>query len=1022
MRMSLLSKLSPFAGVLVVLLAACSTHDASGPTLAFGDARGDAGGDSTSGAELPGAGDGDDDTLQGDAPNSADAPEPDASENGGDCAPDQCAVEGECWDNLDGPDGSPCLRCIISVSRTALSHWDGEACDDGSACTSEDVCVSGACTGRLKDCADGNPCTADACNPATGTCSASPSSAPGIVCDDGDICTVNDTCKAGSCVGGAPACSDGNPCTADACNAGACSHSPTAGPCDDGDACTSGDTCDAGLCRAGAANGCDDGDACTADGCKPSGGCVHAPIAALCTDDNPCTDESCVPQKGCVYPGNADPCDDGDKCTMNDVCGGGFCRGMPAMNDDGNPCTDEFCDPITGAYQVSNEAPCDDGNACLYGDMCSGGLCQAGGFVTNCSDDNPCTDDDCNPASGCSNPANTDACSDGTVCTADDTCEDGVCRGDTVVCDDANVCTTDTCDAEDGCRFTLIVSNACRPDIVVTYPLRGATIQGVANEPTVVVTGSVTSGAGPITSLTVGGMLAAVAPDGTFSQAIPATVGGNTLVIEAVDALGATRRVVQGYHWSTVLALPTAPKAGMADKALGIWLSAEAIKTLEAVFQNLVGGIDIAGAIPSPVLDASTHKVFLSNVTYSAPTVSVSLVDGGLQVTVVIKNLKGNLNAEGKTIACTFLGCIYYPSASGTLTIDTLTASALVALGVNPAHELTATVGTVNVSMSDPKVDLNGLLGSLLSPIVNAIIPAFKGGIEDSFEGALKDAIGPLVADALNGLALSFDFNLPSFDPTAPPVAVQVITDFDSVVTKPQGLALGLRGGAYVANKVTPYDNLGSVIRGNCGAGGFALAFQKANPLELVLTDDLINEVLYAAWRGGFLEFDVPPELLAGVDVSAYGITGLDVAVSARLAPVISDCGSSGTAKVHIGDLEIRASLNLLGQPMDVVMHVSLTTQIVFEVKDGEIGIALTEIDEVQSDVTVLQENLVGSEATVAGLVNETLVPALLGSLSGESLASFPLPALDVSGVSIAIAPNEVVRAPGQTLVTGGLQ
>ncbi len=1010
------------AGALVVIVLGCGTDDASGPALAFGDAQGTPLGDSITGAELPGAGDGDDVPLLDGADPDRDGSASDAAEPAGDCATDQCDVDGECWDNLDGPDDAPCTRCIISVSRTALSLYDGDACDDGSACTSEDVCAAGTCVGRLKDCTDGSPCTTDSCAPATGSCTSAPATGAGIVCDDGDICTVSDVCKAGACVGGAPACSDGNPCTADACTAGTCSHGPTAGSCEDGDLCTGGDFCGAGLCRPGTSNGCDDGDACTADGCKPAGGCVHAPIAALCKDDNPCTDESCDSKKGCIYPGNTNSCDDLNKCTMNDVCGGGFCRGTVAGNDDGNPCTDDLCDPITGAYFVTNVAPCDKGNACVYGDTCSGGFCQPGAFVTNCSDDDPCTDDDCSPATGCANPANTDPCNDGTVCTTDDVCDSGACDGAPVVCDDANACTTDTCDAVQGCRFTLIVSNACRPDIVVTYPLRGATVLGEAVPPTVVVTGTVVSGAGPITSLTVNGITAVVAADGAFSQAIPATVGGNTLIIEAVDELGATRRVVQGFHWSTVYALPTAPKAGMADKALGIWLSAEAIKTLEAVFQGLVSGIDIAGAIPSPVLDGSTHKIFLSNVTYGTPTVSVALADGGLQVTVVIKNLRGDLAAQGKAITCPFGACVYYPSASGKLTIDTLSATALVALGVNEAHELTATVGAVSVSLSDPKVDLNGLLGNLLSPIVNAIIPTFKGGIEDSFEGALKDAIGPLVASALNGLALSFDFNLPSFDPTAPPVAVKVITDFDSVVTKPEGLALGLRGGAYTATKVTPYDNLGSVIRGNCGAPGFGLAFQKANPLEIILTDDLINEVLFSAWRGGFLEFDVPPELLAGVDVSAYGITGLDVAVSARLAPVISDCGAGGAAKVHIGDLEIRASLNLLGQPMDVVMHVSLTTQIVFEVKDGELGIALTDIDEVQSDVTVLQENLVGSEATVAGLVNDTLVPALLGSLTGESLASFPLPALDVGGVTIAISPKEVLRAPGQTLVTGGLQ
>lgn len=74
-------------------------------------------------------------------------------------------------------------------------------CDDGNACTEGDTCTGGACLpGPATTCQDDNPCTTDACDPAS-SCVFSPNDLP---CDDGMACTSNDTCKSGSCTGTGP--------------------------------------------------------------------------------------------------------------------------------------------------------------------------------------------------------------------------------------------------------------------------------------------------------------------------------------------------------------------------------------------------------------------------------------------------------------------------------------------------------------------------------------------------------------------------------------------------------------------------------------------------------------------------------------------------------------------------------------------------------------------------------------------------------------------------------------------------
>jgi hypothetical protein len=88
-------------------------------------------------------------------------------------------------------------------SVTCAGAANGTHCDDGNACTQTDVCQSGSCVGS-------NPvvCTAldtchipGTCNSATGACS-NPPQPDGTTCDDGNACTAQDACRSGVCTGG----------------------------------------------------------------------------------------------------------------------------------------------------------------------------------------------------------------------------------------------------------------------------------------------------------------------------------------------------------------------------------------------------------------------------------------------------------------------------------------------------------------------------------------------------------------------------------------------------------------------------------------------------------------------------------------------------------------------------------------------------------------------------------------------------------------------------------------------------
>ncbi|MFT5434253.1 MAG: hypothetical protein ACI9OJ_004966, partial [Myxococcota bacterium] len=924
------------------------------------------------------------------------------------------------------PDNS-CESCQVLVDDAGWSNDDTGDCDDGDLCTTAERCYDGECIADAAPCDDSNVCTADSCDPETGDCVNTDTDA---ACDDGDTCTFGDHCVSGVCTPQSTTeCDDSDPCTLDVCDDG-CTHQPAEGAtCDDGKNCTESDICSGGQC-AGQAKDCNDNDACTQDGCIEEFGCIVTIIDNLCADDNPCTDVSCDSALGCVFPFNSNSCDDSNACTEGDTCTLGACLGTAVSASDNNPCTNDSCDPVLGVVHDANSAPCDDGDLCTLGDACANFECVPGDGALACSDGDPCTDDTCEAAVGCVFPQNSEPCDDASVCSLDDTCTSGLCLGTPKVCDDGNVCTLDACDPVTGCFSTVIVSNECRPIITILQPLRAATINGAAGA-AVLITGSVVSGAGAIVDFTIDdGDNITLEPDGSFELLYTVPNGGTTVQFDATDALGNTRERVQSWLYSDQYRKPTQPKNGMIKHGMGVWLSAAALNDLSGLLESVVADIDIASGIPSPVADTSTHKVYLDNVTYGNPTITMAPTTGGMNLTVVIKNLKGDIDADGKKF-CLIPnpfggGCATeasYPGASGTMTINTITVTAFIEVTVNNDHELDAKVKDVNVSMSDPDIDVDSVLSFIVNPIINLIVPLFKSNIEDAFEGSLGSAIEPLVAEALGGLAFDFGFDLPPMDPAGDPIALSLKTDFQSMTFSPAGAAVVLRVGAYSDVDDPEYVNSGLPLRRGCNGTAHNLVLPGDAEMEITLPDDTINALLYAGWRGRLLEFDAPPSLLGGDAVADLGITNLVVHVSGMLAPTVSDC-ESGELKVHIGDLKVNADLELFGVPMTVEMFVGIVAGLGINITDGEIGFGLTEVEVVKIQTEILQPELVASEDTIAALIEAQLVPGLVEALGGgENLAGVPLPEIPVGdGAAIGISAQSLTRVDGNTVVAGQLQ
>ncbi len=359
-----------------------------------------------------------------------DKPSGTACDDGDLCTAGDACQQGKCAPGT--------FTCACKTDADCASKEDGNYCNGTLYCDNtgkSPVCKVAANTIITCPSVDDTACVKNTCQPKSGAC-APTQVAPGTNCDDGDACTKNDVCKLGVCTGGSFACEckadadclgkdDGNLCNGvfycdksgaaplckplansaifcskvddsdclkAACDAktGKCALQPvTAGTaCDDGKVCTVAEVCSSGACGSGKPNACDDGNPCTVDSCDATLGCKHT--AKSCDDGNACTAEGCDGKTGnCTAPVAVKAgtlCNaDNSGCTAGDACNGsGTCTvGTPVVcAPPSNPCEAALCvdkggsDYSCATAKRADGSACDDGKSCLVGATCTAGACQ----------------------------------------------------------------------------------------------------------------------------------------------------------------------------------------------------------------------------------------------------------------------------------------------------------------------------------------------------------------------------------------------------------------------------------------------------------------------------------------------------------------------------------------------------------------------------------------------------------------------------------------------------------------------
>ncbi|MCA9635589.1 MAG: hypothetical protein KC420_06110, partial [Myxococcales bacterium] len=571
----------------------------------------------------------------------------------------------------------------------------------------------------------------------------------------------------------------------------------------------------------------------------------------------------------------------------------------------------------------------------------------------------------------------------------------GLCVDD-AQCEDDNPCTANRCAGNGECLVEAVVSNACRPQIIVDYPPRGSTLKGTPGTPVVTVSGQVLGPAGGITELTLNGAPLEIDGEGKFTHDVLATPGGNILDFNAVDVLGSTRRRVQSFLWSTEYRQPEVPGEQMVPEGLAFYLSQAALDDgdnsapaddIASVLGIALANFDIAALLDpkTPITSTAGYDVYLTKMTFGSTKVGLQGTDGGLFLSAALKDVVGDLKFDCTTPACILLG----GDGTGGLKIDTIEVQADTMIWVDAQGQVVVTVLSSETTLKADDVDIwsnnawtNFLLGIIKPFIMNGIV----NDIVTQLDTTIETQLGPALATALNTLEVNALFELPELGGGGTKIPVNLVTEFADTIfndgvappdpSPPQGGKIVQKGGGYFTMDVTPHKNEGVPSRVGCGSSDEVLTLPMAAEVEIGLADDMINQVLYGAWRGGLLEFEVPPELAESASVKVNNFLA-----SGMLAPTASDCKDPKLLLATIGDLRFDASLVVLDKPMTFTAFTSMVVRLEIAAEGKSISIGIPEVVDIRTELNANEDNMIEAESLIASQLEKGLIDTVIMAL-----------------------------------------
>jgi len=394
-------------------------------------------------------------------------------------------------------------------------------------------------------------------------------------------------------------------------------------------------------------------------------------------------------------------------------------------------------------------------------------------------------------------------------------------------------------------------------------------------------------------------------------------------------------------------------------------------------------------------------------------TATLALVTGGMEANLRVRNLRVRIRVRGRAAG------IPYDSTCW-VTFEDVSVRAIFDTRLSGGRpQITVRPGSVSTNVGPVDTDCDGLDGA----VIDIVVDLFNGTVRNLVAGLIRDFVTDEVNTLLDGLVGSLDisslgtsFDVPRLD-SDETIPLTFGIGFSSLSTTTSRMLFGI-GTRFHAPPAHARPAPGAPSR----SGARRLDVTGPDSTAVAVHESLLNQALYALWRGGFFDATLDSDTIGGVPdgVSAVISTGL---------PPVAEIDAEGRVRVSVGAMSLNLVYpELFTEPIQVSLgaRASMTATLVGE--DLDFGDA--SIDELffSTDLASLD---MSTRDTIEGflqrLLERILRPALNDALPAIPIPSFTLPASASdfglpAGASVGIfMPSLAMEAP-HVVLRGELQ
>ena len=544
------------------------------------------------------------------------------------------------------------------------------------------------------------------------------------------------------------------------------------------------------------------------------------------------------------------------------------------------------------------------------------------------------------------------------------------------------------------------------PNIELTEPPRGDWIDGLDSK----VSGTITDDWSFITSVTLNDTSVTLDSSGTFDEDMDWDFGINVLETVATDSDGNTSTDTRALIAGNFKNYGQEINNGL---AIRIKEGAGGFDTLEALGEGLVSATDLSTLIPSPLYSNSYKRwgVTWYSISLYASNPKIGAVDfdldprstGVLRTTVTVNDTELDWSASGKLAFVSVSG-------SGDISADDIE----VEIDLEPrisGRTLLVDVDRVSTTVTNFDFDMSGWLYDILKffGVDNVIDSQLETLMETAIEDIVETEVPDILEDALSSLELATDVPIQgtTYTLNAEPASVSV---------DGSGLNLGLASRFKSKAWRIPYTGLGSLYYGYGNP-----SYSPSSGMNLGLSGDFLNQVMYALWGGGLLDQTLSASSL-GLDTSDFelffpGLTDLTIELDALLPPAVVPGTGKEMFDLQLGDIHL-VLYNGDAATGDVLIDVYFSAFMGMNLGATSDTLSATMGEpSVYFDVVFPEANTAGAKDTEALLVE--LVPYLLPLLT-DALSEIPLPEIDGFAIS-GVRTNTDGPEDGFLMVRGNL-